>query len=102
MNILILGGGGREHALAWRAARCAGVTQVFVAPGNAGTARTERVTNVAIGAEDLDGPLQHERRPGHCVHHVAGRRPPRCGDQSLCDRPVDGVEVRCRLVDGVE
>ncbi|NNE63071.1 MAG: hypothetical protein HKN34_03225, partial [Gammaproteobacteria bacterium] len=38
MKILIIGGGGREHALAWKAARSPLVKQVFVAPGNAGTA----------------------------------------------------------------
>ncbi len=49
MNILIIGSGGREHALAWKAARSAGVTRVFVAPGNAGTAREPKVENVDIG-----------------------------------------------------
>ncbi len=48
MNILIIGSGGREHALAWKAARSAGVTRVFVAPGNAGTAREPKVENVDI------------------------------------------------------
>ncbi|MFP6814388.1 MAG: phosphoribosylamine--glycine ligase N-terminal domain-containing protein, partial [Pseudomonadales bacterium] len=38
MNVLIVGGGGREHALAWKAAQSPSVEQVFVAPGNAGTA----------------------------------------------------------------
>ncbi len=37
MKVLVIGGGGREHALAWKAAQSAHVTQVFVAPGNAGT-----------------------------------------------------------------
>ena len=55
MNILIIGEGGREHALAWKAAQSAGVEQVFVAPGNAGTAQEPKTTNVAIGVEDIDG-----------------------------------------------
>ncbi len=38
MKILVIGGGGREHALAWKAAQSSQVTKVFVAPGNAGTA----------------------------------------------------------------
>ncbi|MEY4979754.1 MAG: Phosphoribosylamine--glycine ligase [Pseudomonadota bacterium] len=48
MNILVIGGGGREHALAWKLAQSAGVGQVFVAPGNAGTARDARLTNLPI------------------------------------------------------
>jgi len=54
MNILIIGGGGREHALAWKAAQSEDVTSVFVAPGNAGTAREDKVKNVDINAEDID------------------------------------------------
>ncbi|MCB1786768.1 MAG: phosphoribosylamine--glycine ligase [Gammaproteobacteria bacterium] len=54
MNILIIGGGGREHALAWKAAQSPLADQVFVAPGNAGTAREAKLRNVAIDAEDID------------------------------------------------
>ncbi len=53
MKILVIGGGGREHALAWKAAQSAAVTQVYVAPGNAGTAVEDKLENVAIGAEDI-------------------------------------------------
>ncbi len=48
MKLLVIGGGGREHALAWRLAQSARVQRVFVAPGNAGTARNERLQNVAL------------------------------------------------------
>ena len=48
MNILVIGSGGREHALAWRIAQSPRVAKVFVAPGNAGTALDARLTNVAI------------------------------------------------------
>jgi phosphoribosylamine--glycine ligase len=48
MNILIIGGGGREHALAWKAAQSNQVEKVFVAPGNAGTALEPKLENVAI------------------------------------------------------
>ena len=58
MRVLIIGGGGREHALAWKAAQSPGVEKVYVAPGNAGTAREPKCENVAIGAEDLDGLLR--------------------------------------------
>ena len=54
MRILIIGGGGREHVLAWRAAQSQGVDAVFVAPGNAGTALEEKVKNVPIDAADMN------------------------------------------------
>ena len=53
--MLVVGGGGREHALAWKLAQSERVTRVLVAPGNAGTAREPRVENVAAGAEDIEG-----------------------------------------------
>lgn len=53
MNILVIGGGGREHALAWKAAQSSHATHVFVAPGNAGTALEPKVTNIAIAADDI-------------------------------------------------
>ncbi len=56
-KILIVGGGGREHALAYACAKSAQVSQIFVAPGNPGTAVLPKTQNVAIGAEDLDGLL---------------------------------------------
>ncbi|MCA1806241.1 MAG: phosphoribosylamine--glycine ligase [Xanthomonadaceae bacterium] len=58
MNILVIGGGGREHALAWKAARSPRADKVFVAPGNAGTAREAGLENVAIAADDVDGLLR--------------------------------------------
>ncbi|MBL1270787.1 MAG: phosphoribosylamine--glycine ligase [Halomonas sp.] len=54
MKVLMIGGGGREHALAWKLAQSTQVEQVFVAPGNAGTATEAKLTNVAIAATDLD------------------------------------------------
>ena len=53
MKVLIIGGGGREHALAWKAAQSERVQAVYVAPGNAGTALEPKVENVPIGAEDI-------------------------------------------------
>ncbi len=55
MNVLIIGSGGREHALAWKVAQSAKVTRVFVAPGNAGTAREPKVENAAIAVDDIAG-----------------------------------------------
>ncbi|GAA0572419.1 phosphoribosylamine--glycine ligase [Halomonas salifodinae] len=54
MKVLIIGGGGREHALAWKVAQSPRVGEVFVAPGNAGTAGEAKLTNVAIAADALD------------------------------------------------
>lgn len=54
MNILIIGNGGREHALAWKAAQDPRVTKIFVAPGNAGTATEAKCENVNIGVTELD------------------------------------------------
>ena len=53
MKVLIVGGGGREHALAWKVAQSEKVDTVFVAPGNPGTASEDKVNNVDIGAEDI-------------------------------------------------
>ena len=50
MNILVIGSGGREHALAWRIAQSPRAGQVFVAPGNAGTAQDPRLSNVALNS----------------------------------------------------
>jgi phosphoribosylamine---glycine ligase len=54
MNILVIGGGGREHALAWKALQSPLARRVFVAPGNAGTALEPGLTNVPIAAEAID------------------------------------------------
>jgi phosphoribosylamine--glycine ligase len=64
MKVLVIGSGGREHALAWKLAQSPRVSQVLVAPGNAGTAREKRMRNVAIAATDIEGLLtlaRHER-----------------------------------------
>lgn len=53
MKVLVIGSGGREHALAWKAAQSAQVDTVFVAPGNAGTALEPKLTNVAIKVEAI-------------------------------------------------
>jgi phosphoribosylamine--glycine ligase len=64
MNVLIVGGGGREHALAWKTAQSDKVKTVYVAPGNAGTAHENKVQNVDIHADDIEAlksfALQHD------------------------------------------
>ncbi len=55
MKVLVIGSGGREHAFAWQCAKFDTVSQVFVAPGNAGTQLENKLTNVGIAAEDMEG-----------------------------------------------
>jgi phosphoribosylamine--glycine ligase len=57
MNILIVGSGGREHALAWKVRQSAKADNVYVAPGNAGTALEQGISNVDIQADDIEGLL---------------------------------------------
>ena len=57
MKILVIGGGGREHALAWKHAQSSRVSEVLVAPGNAGTANEPGCRNVDVAADDIDGLL---------------------------------------------
>ena len=57
MKVLVIGNGGREHALAWKAAQSPLVTKVFVAPGNAGTALETNLENINIKATDIAGLL---------------------------------------------
>ncbi len=62
MKVLVVGSGGREHALVWKIAQSPRVTRVYAAPGNAGTA--ERAENVPIGAEDVDALAAFAEREG--------------------------------------
>ena len=62
MKILIVGNGGREHALAWKVAQSAKVQQVYVAPGNAGTAHEVKTQNIAIEANDISALLTFAQR----------------------------------------
>ena len=81
MNLLIIGGGGREHALAWKLARDRRRPTLFCAPGNAGTA--ELGTNLAIAAEDIDRLLNWARREKPDLT-VIGPEAPLCA--GLADR----------------
>lgn len=76
MKLLVIGNGGREHALAWRLSQSAGVEKVFVAPGNAGTALEDRLENVALSANaDL---IEFVRREG-IAFTVVGPEAPLAG-----------------------
>jgi len=65
MKILIVGSGGREHALAWKARQSTKVEQVYVAPGNAGTALEQGIENIAIAAEDISSLVNFAKQ-----HHI--------------------------------
>lgn len=62
MKILVVGNGGREHALAWKAAQSANVDMVYVAPGNAGTMLEPGLENINIDASDIDGLLDFAKK----------------------------------------
>lgn len=75
MNLLVIGGGGREHALAWKLAQSPRVTEVFVAPGNAGTYLEPGVTNVAIDPMDIEA-LVHFAKAHSVAYTVVGPEAP--------------------------
>ena len=75
MKILIIGGGGREHALAWKAAQSNNVEKVFVAPGNAGTSMEPKLENVAIEATDTRG-LMEFAQCNHIALTIVGPEAP--------------------------
>jgi phosphoribosylamine--glycine ligase len=64
MNVLVVGSGGREHALAWKAVQSTGVDTVYVAPGNAGTATEAGIKNIAIAVDDFSGLADFARDNG--------------------------------------
>lgn len=75
MKVLVIGSGGREHALAWKLAQSARVDEVLVAPGNAGTAHEAKCRNVAVGATDIDGLLALVERERVAVTVVGPEAP---------------------------
>ncbi len=75
MQVMVIGGGGREHALAWKLAASPAVTRVFVAPGNAGTAREAKVCNVAIPADDIPALVDFARREQPALTVVGPEQP---------------------------
>ncbi len=75
MKVLLIGAGGREHALAWKLAQSPKVDEVIVAPGNAGTARETKCRNVDIGATDIDALLALVAREGIALTVVGPEAP---------------------------
>ena len=75
MNILVVGSGGREHALAWKLAQAEHVSRVFVAPGNAGTSGEAGIENVALDVMDFEG-LARFAQEQDCALTVVGPEAP--------------------------
>jgi len=75
MKILVIGSGGREHALAWKLAQSPRIGEVLVAPGNAGTATEAKCRNVEVNATDIDGLLALVEREGVAVTVVGPEAP---------------------------
>jgi len=73
MKLLVIGGGGREHALAWKIAQSQRVSQVFVAPGNAGTSREPGVINIA--QQEIPALVEFARRESIALSVVGPEAP---------------------------
>ncbi|HED66302.1 MAG TPA: phosphoribosylamine--glycine ligase [Planctomycetes bacterium] len=91
MKVLVVGSGGREHALAWKVAQSKRVSEVLVAPGNAGTARIEKGRNAAVAANDLEGLVELAKNEGVSLC-VVGPEDPLCA--GLADR-MRAAGVKC-------
>ena len=87
MKVLIIGSGGREHALAWKVAQASSVEKVLVAPGNAGTAREAKVENIALDVLDQNGLADLAERQGVALTIVGPEAP-------LVEGLVDHFESR--------
>ena len=85
MKVLVIGSGGREHALAWKAAESDAVEAVFVAPGNPGTAREEKVTNLAVAEDDFEGLAGFVEREGVALTIVGPEAPLVAGVRDFFD-----------------
>ena len=93
MNVLVIGSGGREHALAWKAAQSSSVTKVFVAPGNAGTATEDKLENIAMSADDIPALVDFAKR-NNAVLTIVGP------EQPLVDGVVDAFQAEGLMIFG--
>ncbi len=85
MKVLVIGGGGREHALAWKAAQSTKVSKVFVAPGNAGTATEAKLENIALDISDNDALVAFAKNENIALTIVGPEQP-------LVDGVVDAFQ----------
>jgi phosphoribosylamine--glycine ligase len=93
MNVLVIGSGGREHALAWKAAQSSLVTKVFVAPGNAGTATEAKLENIAISGADIPA-LVSFAKSNYVALTIVGP------EQPLVDGVVDAFQAQGLMIFG--
>ena len=75
MKILIIGNGGREHAFAWKCSQSKKVSQIYVAPGNGGTAQEKKVKNININAEDIENLLAFAKKENIALTIVGPEAP---------------------------
>ena len=75
MKILVIGSGGREHAISWQCAKFDSVEAVFVAPGNAGTQLEDKLMNVDIGVEDIGALIEFAKNNGIDITIVGPEAP---------------------------
>jgi phosphoribosylamine--glycine ligase len=93
MKVLVVGSGGREHAIVWKLSASEKVSEIFVAPGNGGTALEEKVRNIPIDASDIGGLLKFAKENGVDLTVVGPEKP-------LADGIVDRFESEGRLIFG--
>lgn len=93
MNVLVIGSGGREHALAWKAAQSSSVTKVFVAPGNAGTETETKLENIAISVGDIPALINFAKSNDVALTIVGPEQP-------LVDGIVDAFQVEGLMIFG--
>jgi len=75
MKILIIGNGGREHAFAWKCSQSKKVSQIYVAPGNGGTAQEKKVKNININADDIENLLAFAKKEAIALTIVGPEAP---------------------------
>ena len=93
MKVLVIGSGGREHALAWKAAQAEQVEKVFVAPGNAGTAAEAKLENVAISVGEIEKLVNFAKTNDIALTIVGPEQP-------LVDGVVDAFEEQGLMIFG--
>ncbi|REL30999.1 phosphoribosylamine--glycine ligase [Thalassotalea euphylliae] len=93
MNVLVIGSGGREHALAWKAAQSTKVEKVFVAPGNAGTSTEDKLENVAISVGDIPALVTFAKQNNIALTIVGPEQP-------LVDGVVDAFQAEGLIIFG--
>ena len=93
MNVLVIGSGGREHALAWKAAQSNNVDKVFVAPGNAGTLSESKLENVAISVNDTAALVTFAKNNNVALTIVGPEQP-------LVDGVVDAFQAEGLMIFG--